>query len=599
MSDSISNTAILFEYDKPLKHSDFLNYSGGIWFWTLTPGVITVTDDNGNTGYYDNQNTAVYQVASVQVDGTSFTAVSALADLLTTDEAFYYDGGSTKLYIKFLDSAYPLTQKIFIGVVAGFSKNAENPYYNNIYYDPRLDSIFGIKKSKDPLFYGMLKFNSGNVKIINNDAALDDWRSRNLYRQACRILIGENGSAYSTYEKVFSGIIGNNSRTWQSLSVKVDDIRAGLTNPLPVNQVFKSSFPTMTDDGFFKPIAYGDIRSGNCYCLNETPSGGNHTFLFMDTEFNNATSISEVRVDGVAKATVSVDLAAGTFVLSSANVGTNFGSVVADFTGANIKNGVDIIKDLMKNYANVDYLSVNYDLTETAAAQLIARDTCVYVKSQEKLNKTIEQICVDIDALFFAHDDGTLTVRVYDYDRVPVKQIYEDEWIGEPDTEGNEDEFLSSVIIKYNRNRADDKYIEYNETSYIDEVFDNYKSAQSKEIVTNLTTEADAILKAQTVMESSKLVEDIVKRTTHFGNRDLEIMDFIICDPVKRFDGMEHLGIWEIIGINKDLDGTPSIQLTMRYIKSYTPPFNRYSVRITDDGKFRTLSDCSTRITQE
>ena len=597
--NNTSKRVILFEYDKPVLYSELLNYSGGIWQWTITPDIVVVTDDNGNTGYYDDKNSTVFNVSSLTVDGLSYLLVGSLNTLLTTDEAFYYDTGSTKIYIKFTDAEPPLEQKIFLGAKAGFSKNLTIPYFGNIYYEERLDSVFGIKKSKDPLFYGLLKFNSGTAKIINNDGAFDDWRDRNLFRQAARVLIGEDGADYSTYIKVFSGIIGNDSRTWNELSISLEDIRAGLTEPLPVNQVFEADYPTMTDDGFFKPIAYGDILKGKCYCLNETAVSSNHTFLLMDTDYNDVTSIDTVYVDGVEKTVVASDLTAGTFTLSSTSVGSSFGKVYADFTGANIKNGVNIIKDLMSNYANVDYLSASYDTTEVDTAEALSRDTSVYIKTQQKLNKTIEQVCVDIDALFFAKDSGLYTLRIYDIDRDPVKQIYEDDWLDDPDIENNADEFLSSVIIQYNKNQADKTYTEYNNTAYVDEVFDNYKAAQSKTIKTNLTTEADAILKSEVVMDTSKLVQDIIKRTTHFEHRDLDIMDFIICDPVKRFSGMEHLGIYEIIGISKSLDNTPTVQLTLRFIKSYTPQFTEYSVRAVSDGDFRSLSDGSIRTTTE
>ncbi len=574
MSDDITNTAILWEYDKPVSQGLFTNYLPGIWYIKITPGVITILDDYGYSGYYNYNNENLYTVSSIMVNGVNFLEVDEIDDLYLQDESFYFNSGNTFLYVAFKDYTNPFSNAlIFLGLVAGFSKNLTDPYLNNVYYDPRISNIFGVKKSKDPLFYGLLKFNSGSVKLINNDGAFDDWRDRNLYRQPTRNLIGQNGDAYSSYTKVFTGIIGNDSRTWDELFVKVEDVRAGLTNPLPANELTQTDYPNMSDSnkGKFKPIAYGDILGGACICLNkdESPTPANYTFLFMDTEFNSATAITEVRVDGTVKSTVSTSLSAGTFTLSAASVGDNFSEVFCDFTGANIKNGVDIIKDLMLNYADTSYISANYDLTETAAAQALSRDTSVYYKSQVKLNKVIEQICVDIDALFFAKDDGRYTVRVYDVDREPVKTIYFDEWFGDPEIENNADEFLSSVIIGHSKNNANDETIKYNETSYTEEVFDNYKSLQSKEIITNLTSEADAILKAQTVMETSKLVQDIVKRNTGFQHIDLEIMDFIICDPRRRFSGQDRLGVWEVVGINKNFDDL-SIQLSLRYIKTYT-----------------------------
>lgn len=599
--DQSSAKITLYEYDRPVDlTSDLLNYSSGIWSYTITPGDITVTDDNSNTGYYSYNNAIIYNVQSVNVDGFQLLRVDSIADLLTQSGSFYYDGTTTKIYIAFTDYEPPLAKQIYISAVVGFAYNTDTDmYFEGAYYDPRVSSIFGIKKSKDPLFYGLLKFDSGTVKLINDDGELDDWRDRNLYRQATRLLVGEAGFTYDEYEKVFTGIIGNDSRTWSDISIKVEDVRAGLSAPVPYNTLTQTDYPYLDDSLVDKyiPIAYGSIRNAEAFCLNSEETASYYTFIFCDTEFNNATSLDAVYVDGEAVAVYSTDLSSGTFVLTSAVVNDQFTSVTCDFHGASIENGVDIIKDLMLNYANTTYISELWDTTETAAAQAISRDTSVYKKEQVKLSKLIEQVCVDIDALFFAHDNGLYTIRIYDADRTPVKTIYSDEWMDEPTIDNNSDEFLSSVIINYNKDQSSDEYYTYEETSYIDEVFDIYKSKQSKTIETGLTTEADAILKAQTIMESSKLVQDIVKRSVKFQHYDLEIMDFVICDPRCRVSGVEVPAIWEVIGIAKDLQNYV-VQLTLRYIKSYTPVVTTYSA-LTDGTDYITDESGNTIIIAE
>jgi hypothetical protein len=596
----------LFEYDRPVDMtSDLLNYSAGIWQYTLTPGDITVTDDNSNTGYYSYNNLVFYNVQSVNADGFQLIPVTSIAELYSQDGAFYYDYATTKIYIAFTDYEPPLNKQIYISATVGFAYNTDaDMYFNGAYYDPRVSSIFGIKKSKDPLFYGLLKFESGTVKLINEDGELDDWRTRNLYRQATRILVGEAGNTYAQYSKVFTGIIGNDSRTWDSLSVKVEDVRAGLSTPVPYNKFTTTDYPDLSDGNVDKmiPIAYGAIRNAPAFCLNENESGSpaTYTFKFCDTEFNNATELTAAYVDktAVSLSGSTIDLAAGTFTLTAAQVNDQFGDVTCDFTGANITNGVDIIKDLMLNYANTTYISALWDTTETAAAQAISRSTSLYIKDQIKLNKAIEKICIDIDALFFAKDSGLYSIRIYDADRTPVKTIYKDEWIDEPQIDNNSDEFLTSCIIKYNKDQSEDEYYTYEETGYIDDAYAIYKSKQSKTIETGLTTESAAILKAQTIMDRSKLVQDIVKRSTKFQNYDLEIMDFVICDPRCRVTGTEVPAVWEVIGINKDLTNF-EIQLTLQYIKTYTPVVTTYSARVESEGDYRITSEGHTRIIGE
>jgi hypothetical protein len=600
-----SKKIVLYEYDRPIDLSLLTSYAPGIWFIKMTPGVITITDDYSVTGDYDYNNTVMLNIQSVNANGFQLLKVSSITDLETQDNGFYYDFSTSNLYIAFDNWNTPYSLKsVYISAVVGFAYNTDTDmFFNGAYYDPRVSSIFGIKKSKDPLFYGLLKFESGTVRLINEDGELDDWRTRNLYRQATRLLVGEAGNTYAQYSKVFTGIIGNDSRTWDSLSVKVEDVRAGLSTPVPYNKFTTTDYPDLSDGNVDKmiPIAYGAIRNAPAFCLNENESGSpaTYTFKFCDTEFNNATELTAAYVAKVAVSLSgsTIDLIAGTFTLTAAQVNDQFGDVTCDFTGANITNGVDIIKDLMLNYANTTYISALWDTTETDAAQAISRSTSLYIKDQIKLNKAIEKVCVDIDALFFAKDSGLYSIRIYDADRTPVKTIYKDEWTDEPQIDNNSDEFLTSVIINYNKDQSNDEFYTYEETAYIDDAYAIYKSKQSKTIETGLVTEAAAILKAQTIMDRSKLVQDVVKRSTKFQNYDLEIMDFVICDPRCRKTGTEVPAVWEVIGINKDLTNF-EIQLTLQYIKTYTPVVTTYSA-LTDGTDYITDESGNTIIIAE
>ena len=92
-------------------------------------------------------------------------------------------------------------------------------------------------------------------------------------------------------------------------------------------------------------------------------------------------------------------------------------------------------------------------LAVTAAS---ARNDSLYIKDETKVSAAIEKVCIDIDGLFFQHDSGLWTVRIYDEDREPSAIISFDEILDDPSIDGNEDEFLSSCIIKYNKNQSAD-----------------------------------------------------------------------------------------------------------------------------------------------
>jgi len=182
--------------------------------------------------------------------------------------------------------------------------------------------------------------------------------------------------------------------------------------------------------------------------------------------------------------------------------------------------------------------------------------------------------------------------------RAPVATIQFDEIIDSPSIDGNEDQFLSSVVIKYNKNQATGDYYTYENKLYETEVFAYYKALQSKTLETGLVNLASAQLKSESIMEFSKNIEDIVKIKVGFQFYELEIMDFVICDPVRRTSGIDVPAVYEIIEISKDFNNY-EIQLTLKYIKEYVPVVTLYDVRITSDGDFRILSDGSTRMVQE
>jgi hypothetical protein len=605
-----NNYCILWEYDKPINSIGFLNYTSGIWQWVISPawdGVKTILDDRGITGFYRDNNIIVYDIRSVSVDGVQYSRVFTYSELQSTESAFLYNISTTKILIHFNNSEPPHKySEIAFGFVKGFSKGVigdNKPYYNNIFYEPRVNKVFNISKKKDPLFYGLLKYTTGSVSCFNEDGYFDDWRDRNLYAQASRILIGEKDDAYSAFTLAFQGLIENDYRSWTEFNVKLQDPRKGLTLSIANNLLNKTLYPSLNDSNVDKPkpVKYGKQIKSPCICLNETQTGTTtFTFLLCDTEFNAVDSITTVYVDGTATATASQNLTAGTFTLTM-TAGTDQANVTATFQATATKNGVDIIKDLMYRYDDKNYTSTFWDTTETAIAQAVSRDTSVSVDDDKKLQDVIQQICVDIDGVFFFKDTGVYTIRIYDDARAVTKIIYQDEWISEPEIENNGAEFLSSVIIKYNHNLDNDKYEQYENVNYKATVFDTYKTYKTTTIETNLTSLADAQAKSESIMSISKLVGDIITRSIPYCT-DIEIMDFVAAAPVSRLFTKNGVAIapvynkYEVLGITKNFDKF-EIALTLRYIEPYTMPIDEtYNVLVDESGNFATDESGNTNI---
>jgi len=581
----------LWEYDSPLILNDLLNYEAGIWFWTITPGVVVVTDDNGNTGYYDYTNSVIYNIQSLLIDGEPYSETTSLADCRLTNKSFYYDTATTYFYVHFDDFEPPLDKIVSVGAAIGFSYGAFTdglPYYNNDYYEPRIKKIFPIKKDKDPLYYGLLKFITGKITASNNDGYFDDWKNRNLFAQATRLLIGNEGDDYSEFKRFFTGYIEDDSTEWTEFQVDLQDIRAGLTRPVASNLLTLADYPKLSDNNVDapKPVAYGDIYDAPCICLNEEETVATYTFLLCDTEFNPVHSLSKVMVEGVDKTVnATLNASAGTFTLPTAHYNPGQ-EVTADFT-VNIKNGVEIIKDLILNYDDKPFLASFWDLEETDLAEALSRNTSLYIDDDKKLRDAIESVSFDIDGLFFSKDDGVYTIRIYDEDREPVKIIKCDEFLGEPKNENSGSQYLTSAIIKYKHQINEDTYSQFENREYQDQAFSIYKRLKVETFETGLTTKEDAEKKSETILNFSANIPNIVTRNIKFDT-DLEIMDFVICSPYTRLSQAPDYGVYEIIGIVKDLDKLEN-KLTLKYVKNYNLPVDTaFEILIDENGEYIT-----------
>ncbi|MGD8305204.1 MAG: hypothetical protein PVF17_00995 [Ignavibacteria bacterium] len=588
-----TNKIVLFEYDIPVDRTNMLNYEAGIWFWTITPGDVTVLDNYGMSGYYNWTNTLVYNIKSFRYDDIFFSRTTSLDDCRQTENSFYYDEETTYLYIRREDYEPVLTDNMIIGVAVGYSyKENIDCYYNNQYYEPLISKMFAIKKSIDPLFYGLLKYQSGEVTFINNGGEFDDWRSRNLFKMASRVLIGDYGDSYSDLVQRYSGFIENDKKTFTEFSLTVQDPRKGLTQGIATNLLNQTDYPDLSDSNVdvSKPVAYGVITNAPTYCLNEEESGSpsSYTFIFADTTYNNVTSIEEIRVNKVVKTPTSTDLAAGTFVLSSSDVGDNFDEVKIDFT-VNTKNGINIIKDLMLNYDNKPYLGSFFDISEIDDAEIDCRDTSLYIEDSDlKLSEAIESICKDCDIRFFVKDNGKYTARIYDADRTPAYTIQKDDWMGDPSIINNGSEFLTSVRIGYKHDIDNDERLYYENIDYRDNTFKIYKSYKTRTYETELTTLADAQDKSETIMEISSNINDIVERTTHWAYADIEPTDFIIANPTDRVSStVDNWGIYEILNVTKSLENF-TVKLKMRFVKAYTPIETEINVFVDENGDYFT-----------
>ena len=201
-------------------------------------------------------------------------------------------------------------------------------------------------------------------------------------------MIGQNGDDYADLTKIFSGFIEDDSTDFEDFSVTLQDIRAGLTQPIATNYLTLDDYPHLDDsnENAPKPIAYGNIYNAPCICLNEGQVAATYTFILCDTEFNAVSATGfQVYNEGVSKtANATLNASAGTFTLPAAHYSPG-DEVTADFI-IPITNGVDIIKDLILNYDSKPFLASFWDLDEVNTAEALSRNTSLYIDDDTKLS---------------------------------------------------------------------------------------------------------------------------------------------------------------------------------------------------------------------
>ena len=542
--------SILFEYERGINQEKFINRLSGVWHWTLTPAITSFKDDYGRTVYIDENNAEIYNVIALSVDYEYYTSVNSIVDCYDTEKSYFYDESTKKIYFHNENYDPPTGKIIVIGVSAGFSFDTETTYFEGRNYHPLISKIGNFKNSVDPLFFGLLKYQTLNIDFINNHGFFDDWKNKNAFNNLARVLVGD-GTDYNNYTVRHTGFISDWARDFKKFTLKIDDKRKSLTQTVGDSVLKLADYPYLSegDVNAVKPVAYGKIFDATPICLNTEQGISTFTYCFVDTTYNTPTSLDYVYVDNVAKTPGSVNLSAGTFTLSEAQV--DGGEVTCDFTMP-ITNGVDIIKDLIYRYDDKTYNSSIWDTTETDAAQALSRNTSLYCKGDKKLNEAIEKVCFDCDITFYLRNNGLYNCRVYDVDRVPVATIPTYKYLDEPDFDNTSSEYLTDVKIKWKPRQNSGRFNTYINDTYHDETMARYKRENIAEYETGLYTEADAILKSETVMQYSSNVKDIISNSLPIEYDYLEIRDFVTTSPDKRIGQSEEYKTYEVLSVERD-----------------------------------------------
>jgi len=302
-----SSKIVLVEMDLGKIQTKWNNYQSGIWDyrWRISPTLKNIGDGNiGDGTIGDGEYYNFSSVGSCFASGEEYAKKTNLADCISTEKSWYYDTANRIFYVHADDGKEPQIFGIVIGITMGLSNQAK--YYNDLYYEPRINGIMSIDKSKDSLYFGMISFDGGSIQCSNEDGFFDGITSYVLFGQPVRILFGGDDLAYSDFSKVFTGYIEDLNLSYDEMNISIIDDRKKFSKQLPVNKFDKTTYPNLSDDDIGKavPLGYGEIYHAPVTCINKAQSGTpSWTFKVCDVanHANGIQSIDKVYVDGFEK----------------------------------------------------------------------------------------------------------------------------------------------------------------------------------------------------------------------------------------------------------------------------------------------------------
>jgi hypothetical protein len=474
--------AVLLEVDHAQTQSIFTHSEAGIPYMDLVqlaPKFFGFGDFWGESNY----NKVKLRLGSVAVTETNgsyhmYTEASSLADLRAQNRSWYYTDYTIYLHINNWQPWW-LQQSIELGVVQGYSNIGYHS--ETAYFDPRLvtDGLI-VGRKKDPLFVGLMRYEEKSFSLLNGDGALDQLASEDHYGNACRLKLEEE----SGFIDLYSGRVYAVPRVQAAeAQIAVQDKRKFLSRKIPVNRFNKTNYPNLEDKNVGKRIP---LAWGRCRYISLTPIASYQFKICDPLDYGGIKAVDAVYVDETAVTPASIDLVNCTLTLNSADAEAYSEKVTADVQGYKdgagilIENGLYVIRELLRLYANTEYTSSNYDTNEWDSYESSAPEIAFFVEDAD-LNEVLEKIAYSMFGIFYVKGDGRYSFKKTDESRAVVATIPWQKIINEVEAEYDEESFLTSVDVHYDPNWAADEFKIYADSSREGTIFQKYKRYRNKE----------------------------------------------------------------------------------------------------------------------
>ena len=499
------------------------------WSWKQEERVFSYGKGGYGYGAYGSTGTATLPapskviatgVGSLIIDAELYNKTSSISECDLTDKSFYFDLDDQVLYINFEDMTNPWD---YIDISLGISEGYSNvPLGKNANYETRIVSMPSLKIERDSLYYGNIAFQNSSITLNNMDHYFDTFDQDDVFGKLCRVKYSDDNETYKT---LYSGKMADYKLVGNNIILNLKDPRKTLETTIPIDTFNLTDYPNIEENmiGTVIPIGYNKVLDSMAYSLNEA---GTTTFDFKFCN-HTATSIQEIRVDGVSVTQTATDLTAGEFTLSSSDYSKGK-TVTIDYTGKAISNPIGIIEDLLLTYTDTLYNDTYFNLTNWEAVKSsVTTEIGLGLIESEDLIDVIGRISQSVFGSFITGGDGRFDFKVVDNSKAITQTLYGWDFMSAPEVAHESDQYLSSAKIGYNKGLENEESPSYINTDNQDALFTKYDTKTEQEFETLLLSESDASDYSDKVLDQFGGIFPMFSLKTKMQAADLELEDLI------------------------------------------------------------------------
>ena len=339
------------------------------------------------------------------------------------------------------------------------------------YYQPRLNDVGVINRRMfaQGRTFGASNVNGGVITVSNADNGLDYLLDWGFDGREVRVLLGDVGSAWSTFTEIMKGTVKQPVFTFSKKSASeiefiIRDRRQELEIPIQDNLYLGTNSGSTGDEGLEqdiqdkpKPLSFGQ-------CSNVTAIPSNTSALRFQVHDGEINDVNACYDNGISLTKVASPPGASQYSVNTTTgiieVGSNpSGTITCDVKGAapsaSYKTTVaDIVEHILLTYGGI----VAGDINSTALSDLNTANSSVvglYVSSNTNITNVLDSLCNSIGAYWFFDRLGVFQIGRFEAPATSIDTFTDNELI-ELDRiqSGDDDKGIPSyrVEIEYDKN---------------------------------------------------------------------------------------------------------------------------------------------------